>query len=148
GPRSSFVVRDSRMHEVLAQAQLAAKAPISVLVLGETGVGKELLARAIHDMSARAEQCFMSVNCATLSGSLLESELFGHEKGAFTGALQARPGLFESASGGTVFLDEVGELSADVQAKLLRVIEQRAVMRLGGREQRPIDVRFVAATNR
>ena len=145
---AASVLRDARMKEVYEQAKLAARGAIGVLVLGETGVGKELLAHAVHDMSARAAGPFLSINCATLSGSLLEGELFGHEKGAFTGATQARAGLFEAASGGSVFLDEVGELQLDVQAKLLRVIEQRAVMRLGARDLRQVDVRFIAATNR
>jgi two-component system response regulator AtoC len=148
GPPSSVVVRDPQMRAVYAQAERVAAAPITVIILGETGVGKEVLARAIHARSPRAQGRFLGVNCAALSESLLEAELFGHEKGAFTGAIQARPGLFEAANDGTLFLDEVGELPSATQVKLLRVLEERAVMRIGSRTPRPIDVRFVAATNR
>ncbi len=143
-----FIVRDPSMRSLYEQAARAARALISVLVLGETGVGKEVLARAIHARSPRASGPFIGLNCAALAESILESELFGHEKGAFTGALQTRPGLFEAADGGTVFLDEVGELPASTQAKLLRVLEDRTVTRLGARAPRAIDVRFVSATNR
>jgi DNA-binding NtrC family response regulator len=142
------IVRDPAMRQLYEQVTLVARATISVLILGETGVGKEVLARALHAQSRRAEGPFLGINCATLTESLQESELFGFEKGAFTGAHQARAGLFESAQGGTVFLDEVGELSAGAQAKLLRVLEQRTVTRLGSTRERPVDVRFVAATNR
>jgi len=121
---------------------------ISVLVLGETGVGKEVMASRIHQLSPRAKKPFLGLNCAALSESLLESELFGHERGAFTGAVQAKPGLLETADGGTVFLDEVGELPPSIQVKLLRVLEVREVLRVGGLKARTIDVRFVAATNR
>ena len=121
---------------------------MNVLVLGETGVGKEIVAEQLHQLSPRADKPFLRLNCAALSESLLESELFGHEKGAFTGAVQAKPGLLETAQGGTVFLDEAGELPMSVQVKLLRVIEERQVLRVGGLKPRTIDVRFVAATNR
>src|SRR5207253_8026848 len=121
--------------------------PISVLLLGETGVGKEVLAEAVHRASGR-KGAFLRLHCGALSETLLESELFGHEKGSFTGAQQTKPGLLETADGGTVFLDEVGELPATTQVKLLRVLEERAVLRVGGLKPRPIDVRFVAATNR
>ncbi len=142
------VVIDPAMRALYRDAHRAAKAPISVLILGETGAGKEVLAREVHTMSSRAGGPFLALNCAALSETLLESELFGHERGAFTGASEARPGLFEAAAKGTVFLDEIGELSMSVQVKLLRVIEDRMVMRVGGRTPKPIDVRFVAATNR
>jgi two-component system response regulator AtoC len=142
------VVRDSEMRALYEQASRAARSSISVLVLGETGVGKEVLARTIHEQSPRAGEPFVELNCAALAPSLLESELFGHEKNAFTGANQARPGLLESGDGGTIFLDEIGELPLPVQVKLLRVLENRKVMRLGGRTPRKLDVRFIAATNR
>jgi DNA-binding NtrC family response regulator len=148
GETSGAIVRDPAMLVIHEQARRAARSLLNVLLLGETGVGKEVLARAIHGHSNRSQGPFLGLNCAALSESLQESELFGHEKGAFTGAHQARPGLLESASGGTVFLDEVGELAAGTQAKLLRVLEDRTVMRVGSNRPRPIDVRFVAATNR
>jgi len=125
-----------------------ARADISVLLTGETGAGKEVLAERIHTRSARRDRPLLRLNCAALAESLAESELFGHEKGAFTGAARAKPGLFEASSGGTVFLDELGEMPLAIQAKLLRVIDERNVRPVGGLQARPIDVRFVAATNR
>jgi DNA-binding NtrC family response regulator len=142
------VVRDPVMRALYEQVDRAARSSISVLLLGETGVGKEVLARAVHDRSPRARKPFLELNCVALPPSLLEGELFGYEKSAFTGASQARAGLLESADGGTIFLDEVGELPPAVQVKLLRVLEDRKVLRLGGRTARKLDVRFVAATNR
>lgn len=139
---------EESMRRLYALAARAAAGTIGVVILGETGVGKEVLARAIHETSARAAKPLVSVNCAALSASLLESELFGYERGAFTGAAQTKPGLLETAPGGTIFLDEVGDLPLALQAKLLRVIEAREVVRVGGVAARPIDVRFVAATNR
>ncbi len=124
-----------------------AKSGINVLVQGETGAGKEVLARRLHDASARTGP-FVAINCGALPEPLLESELFGHEAGAFTGAIAVKPGLLETAAGGTVFLDEVGELPLSAQVKLLRVLEERRVLRVGGLQPRPIDVRFVAATHR
>jgi DNA-binding NtrC family response regulator len=143
-----IVLRAPVMEALYEQARLAARSPISVLILGETGAGKEVLARTIHEASPRAAKPFLGLNCAALSESLLESELFGHEKGSFTGALSARPGLFEAADGGTVFLDELGELPMSTQVKLLRVLEERQVLRVGARTPRRVDVRFIAATNR
>ncbi|MGO8999804.1 MAG: sigma 54-interacting transcriptional regulator [Polyangiaceae bacterium] len=125
-----------------------AASTISVLVLGETGVGKEVLAESVHRQSPRSDKPFLRLNCAALSESLLESELFGHERGAFTGAVAQKRGLLESADGGTVFLDEIGELPLSTQVKLLRVIEERTVTRVGGLSSRSLDIRFVAATNR
>jgi DNA-binding NtrC family response regulator len=144
----TLVLSDPNMRGVYDDAAKAAAASISVLVLGETGVGKEVLAQSIHAMSPRKGKPFLALNCAALSETLLEGELFGNERGAFTGAHAARPGLFEAAEGGTVFLDEVGELPMTIQVKLLRVLEERRVMRVGGRTPIDIDVRFVSATNR
>jgi two-component system, NtrC family, response regulator AtoC len=121
---------------------------ISVLILGETGVGKEVLAETVHRLSPRHKRPFVKLHCASFSESLLESELFGHERGAFTGALQAKPGLLETAQGGTLLLDEIGELPLTMQVKLLRVLEERKVLRIGALTPRSIDVRFIAATNR
>jgi transcriptional regulator with GAF, ATPase, and Fis domain len=126
----------------------AAAAPFAVLIEGESGVGKELVARALHRLSPRGPRCFCDLNCAALPDDLVEAELFGHARGAFTGAPGDRPGLFEEASGGTLFLDEVAELSARAQAKLLRVLQQQEVRRLGETQTRPVDVRVVAAANR
>jgi DNA-binding NtrC family response regulator len=143
-----MVVHDPAMQAVYALVERLAKGRISVLILGETGAGKEVIADAIHRASPRRAARIVKINCATLSEALLESELFGHERGAFTGAVSAKAGLVEVAEGGTVFLDEVGELSALLQAKLLRLLDTREVTRLGGLRPRPIDVRFVFATNR
>jgi two-component system response regulator AtoC len=140
--------RGEAMQKVHALAERAAAGTINVLIAGETGVGKELLAETVHRASPRREGPYVCLNCAALSESLLESELFGHERGAFTGAVAAKPGLLETAAGGTLFLDEVGELPLATQAKLLRVIETREVTRLGSVRPRRIDVRFIAATNR
>jgi len=132
---------------VKALIRRAAPAPGTVLITGETGTGKELAARAIHAASSRADGPFVAFNCAALTESLLENELFGHGKGAFTGAEGARPGLIEHASGGTLFLDEVGTMSTTLQAKLLRAVEAGEVRRIGENDPRTVDVRFVAATN-
>jgi len=147
-PADGVVVLDPSMRALYDQASRAAASAINVLILGENGVGKEILARAIHNLSPRANGPFVALNCAALTESLVQAELFGHEKGAFTGALQARAGLLESAGGGTLFLDEIGELPLSMQSKLLRALEERKVLRIGARSEREIDVRFVAATNR
>jgi transcriptional regulator with PAS, ATPase and Fis domain len=142
------ILLDPGMRKAYELAGRAAVTDISVLILGETGVGKEAMAQAVHGRSPRHAGPFLLLNCAALSETLLESELFGHEKGAFTGATATKVGLLESTQGGTVFLDEVGELPLGTQAKLLRVLEERTVMRVGSTKPRPIDVRFVTATNR
>jgi two-component system response regulator AtoC len=144
----AMVVHDPAMQKLYALIERLARGQISVLILGETGVGKEVIADAIHRASTRRSAPILKISCATLSEALLESELFGHERGAFTGAATAKPGLVEVAHGGTVFLDEVGELSPPLQAKLLRLLETREVLRIGGLRSRPVDVRFLFATNR
>ncbi len=142
------VVRSPAMRRLYELAERVAPGDISILILGDTGVGKEVMAEELHRMSPRRDKPFLRLNCAALSESLLESELFGHERGAFTGAHQVKAGLLETAQGGTVFLDEIGELPMTMQVKLLRVLEERQVWRVGGVKPRAIDVRFVAATNR
>jgi len=140
--------RSLALREVLAQAAQVAPMGTAVLLLGETGTGKELVARAIHAHSKRAERALIKVNCAALPASLVESELFGHEKGAFTGATSAKPGRFELADGGTLFLDEVGDLPPEAQAKLLRVLQDGEFERVGAVRTCKVDVRVIAATNR
>jgi two-component system, NtrC family, response regulator AtoC len=144
----SAVVRAPAMVRLYDEAERAAKSTLPILVLGETGVGKDVLARFIHRESPRAKGPFVAFNCAALSESLAEAELFGHEKGAFTGAQSTRAGLFEAAEGGTVFLDEIGELPLATQAKLLRTLESGEVTRVGSAKAIKVDVRFVSATNR
>jgi formate hydrogenlyase transcriptional activator len=136
------------LRKVLRQVDKVAASDSTVLILGETGTGKELVARAIHKRSTRAERAFIGVNCASIPPSLVASELFGHEKGAFTGATQRRMGRFESANGGTIFLDEVGDLPAEIQIALLRVLQEREIERVGSSRSIPVDVRVVAATHR
>jgi transcriptional regulator with PAS, ATPase and Fis domain len=136
------------MLELFRVLEQTASSDVTVLIQGETGTGKDLAARSIHDASTRADGPWMVVDCGAISPNLLESELFGHEKGAFTGADKPRAGVFESASGGTIFLDEIGELPLDLQPKLLRVLEQREVRRVGSSQVTPVDVRIIAATNR
>src|SRR5882724_7874020 len=136
------------LRKVLRQVDKVAASDSTVLILGETGTGKELIARAIHKRSRRAERAFIGVNCAAIPPSLIASELFGHEKGAFTGATQRRMGRFESANGGTIFLDEVGDLPAEIQIALLRVLQEREIERVGSSRPIPVDVRVVAATHR
>jgi two-component system, NtrC family, response regulator AtoC len=142
------IIGDSRkMEEVIQKIHVVAQTRMNVLIQGESGTGKELVARAIHDQSPRWDMHFLPINCAAIPESLLESELFGHERGAFTGAVAARQGMMEIASGGTLFLDEVGEMSLSLQVKLLRALEQKEVIRVGGSEVIRVDVRIIAATN-
>ncbi|KVC42441.1 Fis family transcriptional regulator [Burkholderia diffusa] len=141
------VFADPRSLALLERVRLVAPSDANVLIAGETGTGKELIARHVHDASHRGGGPFVAVNCGALSDTLVDSELFGHEKGAFTGALGTKPGWFEAANGGTLFLDEIGDLPPSMQVKLLRVLQEREVVRLGSRTGIPIDVRVVAATN-
>jgi formate hydrogenlyase transcriptional activator len=134
--------------KVLRQLAKVAPSDSTVLILGETGTGKELIARAIHKRSKRAQQAFIGVNCAAIPPSLIASELFGYEKGAFTGATQRRLGRFESANGGTIFLDEIGDLPAEIQIALLRVLQEREIERVGSNKPIPVDVRVLGATHR
>jgi transcriptional regulator with GAF, ATPase, and Fis domain len=143
-----MVGRSGRMREVYQMVERVAASDSTVLICGESGTGKELAARAIHKNSARKEQVFVGLNCAALTETLLESELFGHEKGAFTSAVNQKKGYLEVAEGGTIFLDEIGELSPILQAKLLRVLQEREFVRVGGTRPIKIDVRFLAATNK
>ncbi|ENO78716.1 transcriptional regulator [Thauera sp. 27] len=142
----ALVFHDARSLRLLRQVELIAPTEANVLIMGETGTGKELVARHIHAQSGRSGP-FVAVNCGAFSENLVEAELFGHEAGAFTGAQQARAGWFEAANGGTLFLDEVGDLPLAMQVKLLRVLQERQVVRLGSRKPIPVDVRLVAATN-
>ncbi|HYX81144.1 MAG TPA: sigma 54-interacting transcriptional regulator, partial [Gemmatimonadales bacterium] len=146
-PFHEIIGESPALRGVLEHAILVAPADTTILLLGETGSGKELLARFIHGHSARARGAFVAVNCAALPEALVESELFGHEKGAFTGALARKPGKFEIAHRGTLFLDEIGDLPAEAQAKLLRVLQDQEVQRVGSTQSIRVDVRVVAATN-
>jgi transcriptional regulator with PAS, ATPase and Fis domain len=143
-----IVGRSTRLHEIVETMRQVAVTDITVLLVGESGVGKEVFASAIHKLSPRASQTMLAINCGAIPETLLESELFGHERGAFTGAVEMRKGLFESAEGGTVFLDEIGEMSLATQVKLLRVLETFQFARVGSSEPRHANVRVIAATNR
>jgi DNA-binding NtrC family response regulator len=145
---AEFLGESGAMQQVYSIIDRVATSSVDVLVTGETGTGKELVARAIHARSRRAEGPFVPVDCGAIPDALIESELFGHERGAFTGADARRMGLVEFADGGTLFLDEVGELPLPLQAKLLRVLQERRVRRVGARQENPVDVRVVAATSR
>ncbi|KAF1033513.1 MAG: Transcriptional regulatory protein ZraR [Pseudomonas sp.] len=142
-----LVFKDPRSQELLSRIERLAPSEANTLIIGETGTGKELVARHIHNLSRRGAEPFVAVNCGAFAETLVESELFGHEKGAFTGATTNKAGWFEAANGGTLFLDEIGDLPLNMQVKLLRVLQEREVVRLGSRTPIPINVRLVAATN-
>jgi DNA-binding NtrC family response regulator len=148
GHFAGMVGKSMRMRQIFGLLRKVAPMDVSVIIQGDTGTGKELAARAIHDHSPRKPGPFVVIDCGAIPENLIESELFGHEKGAFTGAHQSRPGAFERAQGGTVFLDEMGELQLDLQPKLLRVLENREIRRVGGEKTQSVDVRVIAATNR
>ncbi|MBM4374177.1 MAG: sigma-54-dependent Fis family transcriptional regulator [Deltaproteobacteria bacterium] len=148
GTRFGLIGRSRAIRELYAMLDRVAATPTTVLVTGESGTGKELVARALHEHSARAAKPFIKVNCAAIPSALIESELFGHEKGAFTGAVASKPGRFELAQGGTLFLDEIGEIPLEMQVKLLRVLQEGELERVGGLKTIRVDVRLIAATNR
>lgn len=148
GGESPFIAESSAMREVEALVRQVADSRATVMIGGESGVGKEVVARALHRLGSRAEKAFVPVSCAAIPETLLEAELFGHEKGAFTGAVGARTGRFEAADGGTLFLDEVGEIPLSVQAKLLRAVQEREIERLGANRATKVDLRLVTATHR
>src|SRR6185369_16971228 len=147
GP-AALVGSSRAMQDVYKEIGRVAAKPVTVLLRGETGTGKELIARAIYQHSDRAKAPFIAINCAAIQETLLESELFGHERGAFTGAEVRRIGRFEQASGGTLFLDEIGDMTPGTQVKLMRVLQERSIQRLGGKETIPVDARVIAATHR
>ena len=148
GVLGALVGNSRAMREIFSLIEQIAPSNVSVLITGESGTGKELVARTLHELSPRKARPFVAVNCAAIPETLIESEIFGHEKGAFTGAVERRAGCFELASGGTLLLDELGEMPAGTQAKLLRVLEERKLRRLGARNEQDVDVRVLAATNR
>lgn len=145
---SNFIGTSPKMRDIFEKIHRVANARTTVLIIGETGTGKDLVAQAIHHNSPRAEKPFVPVNCSALPEGLIESELFGHEKGAFTGAIEKRVGLFQSANGGTLFIDEIGDMALSAQSKLLRALETRKIMPVGSSQEVPVDVRVIAATNR
>ncbi|MET3130258.1 two-component system response regulator GlrR [Oxalobacteraceae bacterium GrIS 1.11] len=146
--RAELISRSAQMAELLAEAKLVAASDASILIRGASGTGKELLARALHNASRRAGAPFIAVNCGAIPEQLLESELFGHVKGAFTGAVSNRDGLFQAADGGTLFLDEIGDMPLPLQVKLLRVLQERAVRQVGANQVKAVDVRILSATHR
>ena len=146
--QNTIIGENSGLKHIVAQVRQVAKTLATVLIHGESGTGKELIARSVHNQSQRFDGPFVAVNCGAIPLTLMESELFGHEKGAFTDAKEAKAGTFEQAHGGTIFLDEIGELPMDAQVKLLRVLEEQKVTRIGGKKAIPVDIRIVAATNR
>jgi formate hydrogenlyase transcriptional activator len=148
GPFAEIVGESAPLRQVLAQVSTVAPSNANVLILGETGTGKELVARAVHNMSSRGSRAFIKINCAAIPTGLLESELFGHERGAFTGAISQKIGRMELADGGTLFLDEIGEISLELQPKLLRVLQDQEFERLGSTRTIRVNIRIVAATNR
>lgn len=143
----AFIFSDPRSRALLPLIEQVAPSDATIMIYGETGTGKELVARHVHQLSNRADKPFIAINCGAFSETLIESELFGHERGAFTGALSAREGWFEAANGGTLFLDEIGDLPLSLQVKLLRVLQEREVVRLGARRPVQLNVRLIAATN-
>jgi two-component system NtrC family response regulator len=147
-PLTGVITGSDSMLQVCRTVEKVAPTDATVLVLGESGTGKELLARALHELSARKENRFVAINCAAIPENLLESELFGYEKGAFTGAAKQTPGKIETASGGTLFLDEVGDMALPLQAKMLRFLQERVIERVGGRKEIPVDVRVICATHK
>jgi len=144
----NLIGKSDAMLDVFELIEKVSPVDATVLILGETGTGKELVARAIHERSTRAKKSFVAINCAAITETLLESELFGYERGAFTGADKRKPGMFELADSGTLFLDEIGEMPTSLQAKLLRVLQEKSIYHLGGRSPIPVDVRILAATNK
>src|SRR4029453_18402784 len=147
-PFEGLIATDDAMRKVCRMVEKVAPADVSVLILGESGTGKELIARALHAQSTRRTGRFVAINCAAIPEQLLESELFGHERGAFTGAVKQTVGKVELADGGTLFLDEIGDMPLALQAKLLRFLQNRIIERVGGREEIPVNVRVVCATNK